>query len=259
MLVTTKYEPAPEMQLYAQYIANQFGWRYVERKNDTLAQLRKRYEMTESMMVLTNEGWRWYLADDSPAVFFHPSMSHVRVKRCIRGEQDPMIKIAEISEGDSVLDCTAGMCSDAIVFSHAVGDTGKVDAIESTTALFFLVREGLKHYQTDIEPLRLAMNRIRIINDDHFTFLQTLPDKCYDVVYFDPMFRTPPSEVSAISSLRNSLNQQSLDMLTIEQALRVARKVVLMKETTGSPEFDRLGFTVSRRNSGNITFGVIRP
>ena len=54
---------------------------------------------------------------------FHPSMGFVRLKRVLNGKPDPMLEASGMEEGDSVLDCTAGLGADALVFSGKGGRT----------------------------------------------------------------------------------------------------------------------------------------
>ena len=62
------------------------------------------------------------------------------------------------------------------------------------------------------------------------------------MVYFDPMFRKPLTASNGISPLRSVANHAALSVEAVEEAKRVARSRVVMKEANGSEEFDRLGF-----------------
>ena len=46
-------------------------------------------------------------------------------------------------------------------------------------------------------------------------------------------------------------------MESVREAVRVARKTVVMKEARSSGEFERLGFTLPERGKSKITYGVI--
>lgn len=48
-----------------------------------------------------------------------------------------MLRAAGLSEGDTFLDCTLGLGSDAIIASMAVGETGSVIGIEKTALCLF--------------------------------------------------------------------------------------------------------------------------
>ncbi|QGQ96718.1 SAM-dependent methyltransferase [Paenibacillus psychroresistens] len=257
MLVTTSYKPSNELAIKAQRIADQLGGgKYVLRRQFSLPALRKRYTETE-IMLLTEREIRYYTSTDDSAIFFHPSTAAIRIKRLIRGEVDPLIAFAGISEGDSVLDCTAGLASDSIVFAYAVGATGSVVALESEPTLVMLLQEGLSCYESPIAEITEAMRRVKVEHADHYSYLQSLEAKSIDYIYFDPMFRTPVVDSSAISPLREIANMQAIQLETITEAKRVARKKIIMKELKDSTEFARLGFATTYRSQTNIAYGVI--
>jgi 16S rRNA (guanine1516-N2)-methyltransferase len=259
MFVTTAVSASYEEQQIAIDVARKNGWIYLNRKRDTLNQLRKKIGESgwdSPFLVYVNGIWRWY-TDPAAAVFFHPSMAYVRLKRLLHGEADVMLSIAKIQSGETILDCTAGMASDSIVFSHAIGSSGKVIALESTPALAFLVQQGLQNYQSVMQPLVEAMRRINIVNTDHLSYLQKLPDQSVDVVYFDPMFRKRVVDANVLDPIRLAVNNEPLHLDAIVEAKRVARRLVMLKELKDSPEFARLGFKLARKPSGKIAYGVI--
>ena len=190
--------------------------------------------------------------------FFHPSTASIRVKRLIQGEKDALMECSQMKPGDSVLDCTAGMASDSIVFSHTGGSDSSIIALESEFIPFLLLREGLNDYESDIHSLNEAMRRIQVKHMDHLSYLKKLPDKSIDIVYFDPMFRSPIENSMAISPLRVIANHQPLREETIREAMRAARKTVVLKEHRDSQEFDRLGFSQVHKTYSKIAYGVIQ-
>jgi 16S rRNA G966 N2-methylase RsmD len=256
MLVTTSYKPSEELLLRSQAIANQVGGRCVSRKQFSLPALRKRYTDSD-ILLLTDRELRYYPSNEEAPLFFHPSTAAIRVKRLLRGDSDPLISFAGIVEGDTVLDCTAGLASDSIVFSYVVGARGKVIALESEPTLVLLLQEGLGHYQSPIPAINEAMRRIEVKHADHFRYLQSMSDHSVDFVYLDPMFRRPITESSAIMPLREIANTQAIRLETIVEAKRVARKKIIMKEQKDSDEFVRLGFSTTYRSQTNIAYGVI--
>jgi 16S rRNA (guanine1516-N2)-methyltransferase len=256
MLVTTSYKPSNELAAKAQSIADQLGGKCITRRQFSLPALRKRYTETE-IMLLTEREMRYYPSADESAIFFHPSTAAIRIKRLVRGDADPLLSFAGIGEGDSVLDCTAGLASDSIVFAYAVGVTGQVIALESEAILVMLLQDGLSHYESPIAEINEAMRRVRVEHADHFEYLQHLSDRSVDYIYLDPMFRSPVLESSSISPLREIANMQAIRLETITEARRVARKKIIMKELKESTEFARLGFATTYRSQTNIAYGVI--
>ncbi len=256
MLVTTSYKPSEKLQAKAQNIAGIIGGRWVPRRQFSLSNLRKRYTENK-VMLLTEQEIRYYSADHDLPLFFHPSTAAIRIKRMLKGEIDSLIAIADLTEGDSVLDCTAGLASDSIVFSYAVGVTGNVTALESTRLLALLLEEGLQHYKSEVAEITSAMRRINIVHTEYMAYLQASPSDSVDVIYFDPMFRQPIVESSAISPLRDIVNPAALSIEALLEAKRVARKKVIFKEHKDSKEFVRLDFTRVYRSQTNIAYGVV--
>jgi 16S rRNA (guanine1516-N2)-methyltransferase len=256
MLVTTSYKPSEELLFKSQAIADQVGGRFVSRRQFSLPALRKRYTDTD-ILLLTDRELRYYPSNEEAAIFFHPSTAAIRVKRLLRGDLDPLISFSGIGEGDSVLDCTAGLASDSIVFSHVVGAAGQVIALESEATLVLLLQEGLNHYVSPIPAINEAMRRIVVKHADHYSYLQSMSDHSVDYIYLDPMFRRPITESSAIMPLREIVNKQAIRLETIAEAKRVARKKIIIKEQRDSDEFVRLGFSTTYRSQTNIAYGVI--
>lgn len=256
MLVTTSYEPTTNIWQKAERVALEIGARLVPRKADSMKQLRSKYH-DSSVLLVTKDEIRYYV-EEQIAIFFHPSMGAIRVKRMLRGEKDLLLQAADAMTGDSVLDCTAGLASDAIVFAHGVGDSGRVIAIESETVMALLIREGLAAYDSDIPELNAAMRRIKVERANHETYLRALDSHSVDIIYFDPMFRQPLEESSSMNPLREVANLEAISLSTIGEARRVARKSIVLKEHKDSPEFARLGFDKVLRSNTKITYGVIR-
>lgn len=238
-------------------LAAELGGKLIERRSQTLAQLARRYE-DDKLLVVTSDELRYYERGTETPLYFHPSMAYVRVKRLRKGERDPMVELSDCRRGDTVLDCTAGLASDAIVFSYAVGPEGAVTALESEPVLCAVVREGLKSYRTELPDVNEALRRIRMVRAEHGAYLKSLPDDSFDIVYFDPMFRQPVTESSSLEPLRALANHEALSPETVAEAVRVARKAVLIKEKNNSPEFERLGFKrCPVKKTSAVGYGVI--
>ena len=70
-----------------------------------------------------------------------------------------------------------------------LGDRGSVTALEKSTALYEIGRAGIESYQDKDPALTDAVRRIYLIHADFKEYLKNIPEKSFDVVYFDPMFR----------------------------------------------------------------------
>jgi 16S rRNA (guanine1516-N2)-methyltransferase len=257
VIVTTTAKPSSSALDQAARLSVELSASLKPRGNLTVNKL---LTLTEDkrLIVVTENEVRYYDGQSDTPLYFHPSMAFVRVKRLRRGETDPLIQLSGCEEGDHVIDCTAGLASDSLVFSYAVGPTGSITAIESEPVLCALVREGLAGYVTSLPDVNEAMRRINMINSHHMNYLSNLPDKSVDIVYFDPMFRKPIHESSSMEPLRAVANMDALSLESIEQAQRVARKSIVLKEHQASGEFSRLGFERRHVNTSKIAYGVIQ-
>lgn len=256
MFVTTSYEPSPAQLEEAQRLAQKLGGRCIERRQMSLSQLRRRYG-DEEILLISKERIEYHHERRQP-LFFHPSTAAVRIKRLLNGESDPLLQIAGIKPGDRIVDCTAGLGSDAIVFSFASGSNGGVTAIENARIPCFLLKQGLQTYHSDVPGLNEAMRRIEVIQLDHLDYLRRLPENSIDVVYFDPMFRKPITESASIRAIRGLADDRPLSEESVKEAIRVSRRVVVMKEHRDSDQFDSLGFAEVHRSGNKIAYGVIQ-
>ncbi|WP_410768582.1 class I SAM-dependent methyltransferase [Fontibacillus sp. BL9] len=255
MIITTGDHAAPDAVQRALDLSSEAGINYVPRNRTSMSKLSARYG-DQDILVILEGGARLY-RPSGETMLFHPSMAFVRAKRLLKGESDPMLEAARVARGDRIIDCTAGLGSDAAVFALGAGPEGSVLALEDSLPLWSLLREGFAYYVSGVKEFDEALRRITAKRAEHLEILRGLPDKSADVVYFDPMFRDPIQESSAISPLRTYANNDPLDRETIDQACRVARKSVVLKEKKGSGEFQRLGFTTQSRSHTKIVYGVI--
>ncbi|WP_322904350.1 class I SAM-dependent methyltransferase [Paenibacillus campi] len=257
MLITTGDEPSVATLERAHKLAKEFTVRFVPRRGRSVTRLAAEHGNVPVMVIVENEVR--LVQPGEKAMFFHPSMAFVRAKRLLKGEEDVMVSTAMLEPGDHILDCTAGLGADSLVFALATGSNGLVTSLESSLPLSMLLTEGLRSHKTGLQPFDEAMQRIQVVNENHTAYLSRLPDKSMDIVYFDPMFREAVHESSAIAPLRNFANDGALAPAAIADAVRVARKAVLLKEKWDSPEYERLGFQRIRRKKSKIEYGVIYP
>ncbi|HEY8529862.1 MAG TPA: class I SAM-dependent methyltransferase [Paenibacillaceae bacterium] len=255
MIVTTTERPDRETAALARRLADELGASYVPRSRRTLRELLRRHG-ADRVLVAGAGGLR-LVSDLGPPLFFHPGMALLRIKRLQGGGRDTLVDVTGVRSGDRVLDCTAGLGADAIVFSYAAGPEGKVTALEISPILHVIVREGLASYTTGDAEIDAAMRRIDARRADCAEFLAALPDKSFDIVYFDPMFRIPVRTSPGMVPVRPFAEDRPLDGETVRQAVRVARRRVVLKDHRDSGEFERLGFSALRRPSSAVAYGVI--
>ena len=80
--------------------------------------------------------------------------------------------------------------------------------------------------------------------------MKTRADKSYDAVYFDFMFESPNAKSHGIQVIREHAADDRITERHIEEAVRVARKSVVVKCDFGGMErLVRCGFEVKKGNS----------
>lgn len=256
MIITTGQKENADLIEKAKRLSEQLGLPYAARRDRSIARLFADYQ-TDQLLVVLKETIKWYReGEGGRPFFFHPGLSVVRIKRLLRGDNDIMIQACQLNPGDSFLDCTLGLAADAIVASYTVGEKGRVVGLESEPMIAFLVGMGLKEVK-EFPELDLAARRIEVLQGHHLDFLASLPDDSFDVVYFDPMFRQGIKESASLQLLRNFANVSPLLPDVINQAKRVAKKRVVLKERSIGAEWQRLGFRLMKRENMGVAYGIL--
>lgn len=255
MIVTTTERPPEEIILRALRLADELQVPYIPRSNKTIRSMHA--ERTENEIIVVSRTDVRLLSELQQPFFFHPSMAIVRLKRLMAGGTDTLLTLSEAEPGDTVIDCTAGLCSDSLVFSYAVGPQGRVVAIEASQALHVIVREGMRIYETGLPEVDTALRSIEAIHGNHEKLLRQMDDKSADIVYFDPMFERPISTSSNLVPLRSKAFGEPITEQSVKAAIRIARKKVILKDHRNSRQFERLGFNRARVSTSAVAYGVI--
>ena len=251
-IVTTARKPKADSEILAAHFAQKLNLNFIMRADFSLETLKEIYGVENILLVrnnfpviVTNEG----------EIFFHPNTAHLRIKNLRQGLGDRLIDAAKIKSGDKILDCTLGLGSDAVVESFVAGN---VTALEINPVLAEVVRYGMKNFSDDTPPVISAMRRVKIITADYVDYLKNCAENSFDVVYFDPMFRHGINKSSGINPIRPLADNRPLEIDSVKEACRVARRCVIMKENSRSSEFARLGFKIAPGGKySSISFGVI--
>ena len=256
MFVTTVEKTNDCLNQKAYKIAEQLGIPYYERNKRTVKQMQSLYK--EPCIVVGKVKTEVYDIGDQEPLYFHPNMAAVRIKRIANGEMDPFVRATGLSSGMSILDCTLGMGADALIASYVTGDSGKVTALEINPYVHFVIKDGLKRYPYKNIQMQEAAKRIETINTDYLTFLKSRDDNTYDVVYLDPMFTEGVTESTGIQSLGSFASYMELTQEAIDEARRVAKKRVILKDYFKSDRFAKFGFEVEKRKTAKFHYGVIK-
>ena len=242
LAITTPLRPSPVEEANARAAAARRGLPYVSRGKRAAAEVLAEAG-ADGLLVLSR---RWsVLSVAGEERRWSAGMGALRAKRAVdraagggdATTRDPFLEAALLEEGDEVLDCTVGLGADALVAATAVGPRGRVVGLESSAALAAWVGEGLLRSG---DP---AAARIEIRAAEHLAALDGLPERSFDVVVFDPMFRHARAEPAGFDVVRRLADPRPLSPEALARARRVARRHVLVKD--GAPGWDlaRLGLT----------------
>lgn len=254
MIVTTAGKFDQKLIEKAEKINETVGGTFVLRKNKSISSLHTQFK--DHLLMVGKEKLTLHPFGGSEPLFFHPNSSMFRVKQIVRGEHDPLLTAARLKKGMTVLDCTAGLASDAIVCSLAVGPEGKVTGLEKNQYIAFLVKSGLITWESGLKEMDESMRRITILHEDHLAYLKRQSDQSFDVVYFDPMFEET-IQSPGLSGLKNMAEYSPLTADIISEAKRVAKERVVLKDHYKSSRFEQFGFTVIKRPSSKFHYAII--
>jgi 16S rRNA (guanine1516-N2)-methyltransferase len=234
LAVTTPFDPSPGALAGSRESAARRALPFHPRGTLSLAEVAARAG-ADALLVLGAHAALWV---DGEERRWHAGMGGLRAKRLARGERvtaDGFLAAGRLSPGDAVLDCTLGMGADALVAAAAVGLGGRVVGLESSPALAAWAGEGLARHG---DP---AAARVEVIAADHATWLEAAPDRSFELVVFDPMFRHARSAPPGFDLLRRLGDPRPLARTAVDRARRVARRGVLVKDGTPGWDLARLG------------------
>lgn len=255
MIITTAGRPDEQSAPLLRYAAEALGVPVVERNKRSIPKLQDIHQA--DVLVAGKDRYSFYKRGSEEPFFFHPNSATYRLKRMQKGETDPLIAATGLARGDSFLDCTLGLGSDAIVASSTVGASGSVEGVEADPIVAFLTRVGLHHFPIDFSLLQEAMQRVEVIHSEAIRFLKTCDTDSRDVVFLDPMFTTPIEESANFDMLREIGVDDQLTDEWVEEALRVCRRRVVLKDHYRSPVFERFGFVRQVRPYTKVHYGVL--
>lgn len=212
--------------------AGRIGWEYTGREG-----LKERVKdaLLADVLVFGSDGVRLsrYAEGLKKASFrFHPSTAPLRIGNLLKGGSDVMAGAMGLGDGDSVLDCTMGIGSDAIVASFVVGCRGSVKALEASEEIFTAVDMGMREYRGDAR-IEGAISRILRSRESYRKALMGMPDGSFDIVYMDPMFQTKVSSANPIDAIRTWACGDYPSREDLLEAARVARRRFVMKVRKG--------------------------
>ncbi|MBC5636076.1 class I SAM-dependent methyltransferase [Ornithinibacillus sp. BX22] len=255
MIITTAGKATSLLIRRAMNLAQTYHIPFKERQGLSIEEMKMIYQ--EDVLIVGKEQLVIAPKNSDTRLFFHPNLAMIRAKRVLKGETEPLIETAKLKKGMSFLDCTLGLASDSIIASLVVGSTGRVTGIEGNELLYLLVKEGLASHITGKLDIDQAMQRIQVVREDHLHYLQHAETNSFDIVYFDPMFQEGIEESNGINTIREQAITSDITAEIIEEAKRVAKERVVLKDHWKSKRFQELGFTQFKRKTSLFHYGTI--
>ena len=234
LAVTTPLVPSPPALASAREAAERHGFPFAARGSVRLEAL-ARDTGADALLVLGIHADLWI---DGAEHRWNPGMGALRVKRLAAGERttvDSFLEAARLRPGDAVLDCTLGLGADALVAAAAVGQAGRVVGLEASPALAAWAAEGMARLPGE------EAARVEVVAADHAAWLDAAPERSFDVVAFDPMFRHARASGPGFDVVRRLADGRPLSPETLARARRVARRGVVVKDGTPGWDLARLG------------------
>lgn len=258
LAVTTAGNVRAEAACTVKMLAAQAGLPFIHRRNRSIGQL-FREESFDRFMVWPVAGQpSLYRRRGARPLFYHPGMGMVRIKRlCDNREDDRLLAVTGARPGDRVLDCTAGLGSDAVVWSHAVGAQGICTALEASADIAQLFAIARATYEAGVPAFDAALRRVDLRFASFREALAALPDDSYDIVYFDPMFDATVEGSHSMQLMRDYADLTNVARTDLARASRIARRVVAIKGRRDSPLWRELGITQIDRKSGQVAYGLL--
>ncbi|WP_430886076.1 class I SAM-dependent methyltransferase [Fusibacter sp. JL216-2] len=254
--VTTAIQASQQVIERAQKVSRDLQRPYYERKKLGLNKLLALHDLDHLLIVQES---KLLLKSGDSEMFWHPGTAVIKLWDTGSGISNQLLKAVCPQADDVILDCTLGYGSDAIVLASALRGRGRVIGLEGSEIIAYLTKDGLENYENVNPKVKEAMSKIEVIHTDHASYLKTLDDESVDIVYFDPMFQNPNMKSKSMNVLREFAKMNTLNKDTLDEALRVCKKRVIVKERIGSGVFKTLGIEnrVGEIRYGSVVYGVI--
>ncbi|MDX9872332.1 MAG: class I SAM-dependent methyltransferase [Clostridia bacterium] len=233
--VTTSIEEAG-LSESARQAAAELGIAVLPRRKKSLEQLRVESGL-DYLLVIEKD--RAVLKGET-TLAWHPGMAVPKIKALRAGKPDPLLEALGLTPGASVLDCTLGLAADALLIAFAIGPAGRVTGLEASPYIAFITKQGLQNYDGPHVRLQGVPERIHVLNRNYREYLEEAGENSFDAVYFDPMFGYPLKKSSSLNALRPLASYDEVTPSVIRQALRAAKKSVVMKQNARSEKADEL-------------------
>ncbi|WDF03694.1 class I SAM-dependent methyltransferase [Shouchella hunanensis] len=256
MIVTTARKQVERLKEEAMSYITPLNGTFIDRNDRSIEDFYLAFG-DQPLLVVAKDKLILHKQQGAEPFYYHPNVAFLRYKQWRRSGYDPFLAATELHPGDTFIDATLGMGADATMAQLAVGQKGQVIGLEANAYIAFIVSHGLANWREGDDLFIDALRRINVTKTDSLSFLKKSESKSVDVVYFDPMFDVRLHS-PGIAGLKQFASYQSLTATMVEEAKRVARKKVVLKNHTKSDLFATLGFSVEKRANASFQYGVIK-
>lgn len=223
--VVSSLKAKGEALVDAKQWAESIGAVYEERRKRTTKELRRDYG--DHFLVYAAQGPKLFRPEGTH--IFSLNMAELRIQHLRKGQTDHLLEAVGAVGPMSILDCTCGFGADSIVLSFGLPQGSTVTALEASPLMAAVTGWGFTHFVHEAPDVTAALRRITLHQTNYRDFLQHLPNKAYDVIYFDPMFDKPILESCQFQPVRDILDDEPLTDDDIQLALQKARQKVIVK------------------------------
>lgn len=256
--ITTGKRPEQVHIDYAKTLAVQWGLCYIPREKHSIETL---LEGLSSEAILIAERDRLVYKGGGLQLFWHPSTAKMATGELEQLGKTALMRALALEPADHIIDGTFGLGSDALRIAMALGKDGRITGLEAQLPLALLATEGLKQiHKTGSAALIEAAGKIELIHGAHLDYLKGFPSDSADVVYFDPMFEKPQLAAHSVNAFRSIAVQETLSEEAVEEAIRVCRRRVVIKERFGAKliSHPKIQTIYGEPNYNRVVYGVIK-
>jgi hypothetical protein len=216
VIVTTSKKGGEDVTATARALAERWGLTWVPRRE---------LPSHTTCLAVTRVGLR--LEYDGLVRAWHPAMLHAMRET---GARHPLIRLTDAGPGDTVVDCTLGLGTDARFLSEWTGT--RVTGLEVSPSVAAWTADGLAGVGANVD----------VVLAEATEWLSRQPARSVDLVVADPMFPERATQYvgDSLEPVRQHGDHRELDTAWRDEALRVARRAVVVRSLWGAPLLDRL-------------------
>ena len=251
--------PAVDTDVYIEYgrkLAEKVGSPFCLRNGKTIRQLQS--ILDSALLVAHSQGC--YYVNGSYKLRYHMGLAPLRLKQIRNGKTDYLLEALRLKGTEQVIDATFGLGADALVMASVLQSaTGHIIGLESAEPIFYVAAEGVLYFRDHTgQVAEESRRKIQLLHRDYQTYLKEQADQSVDIVFFDPMFQRPVKGSENLGEIRSFANTEPLLDASIQEAIRISRKRVVIKERRDSNLWST--WPIHRKVGGkysNIAYGVI--